>query len=217
MIKYMIFDMDGVIIDSEPVHLDLEEKLFKLYGIEMSKEEHNAFVGSTSHYMWGTIRDKYSLSQSLDELVEKDRKSYFELLSKLEEVEPIEGVDGLIKELHENGVKIAVASSSPLDVIELVLDKIKIKQYFDVVVTGDFVEKSKPEPDIFLYAAEKLGAKPQECIVIEDSHNGVIAAKKAGMKCIGFKNLNSGNQDLSEADKIINSHSEIGFDKLQKI
>ncbi|MCY6372294.1 HAD family hydrolase [Clostridium ganghwense] len=217
MIKYVIFDMDGVIIDSEPIHFKLEQKLFKSYGIEVSAKEHDTFIGSTSYYMWDSIRNKYKLSQDLEELVQKDRREYFELLSSSLDTEPIEGVCNLIKELYEKGIKIAVASSSPLDVIELVLKKFKISEYFDFIITGDFVEKSKPEPDIFLYAANKLGAKTENCVVIEDSHNGVRAAKKAGMKCIGYKNLNSGKQDLSMADRVIHSYSEIGFDELQKI
>lgn len=92
--------------------------------------------------------------------------------------------------------------------IELVVKKLGIDNCFEVLVSGDYVKNSKPAPDIFLYAADKLKVKPHECVVIEDSYNGVHGAKKAGMKVIGFKNPNSGNQDLSEADFIIDSLGE---------
>lgn len=206
MIKAVIFDMDGVIIDSEPVHLELEQELFRNLGLNISHEEHLAFVGSTSYYMWDAVKNKYNLPYTLEELVETDRTKYLNHISSPEgSVKPIDGVNELIKELHSCGLKLAVASSSPIDVIELVIRTLKLDKYFDILVTGDYVERSKPEPDIFLYAADKLSVEPHECVVIEDSYNGVQAAKKAGMKIIGFINPNSGNQDLSSADMIINS------------
>lgn len=205
MIKAFIFDMDGVIIDSEPVHREIEQSLFRECGINVSEGEHLGFIGSTSHYMWDKLRKKHNLSNTLEELVERNRVIYLDHLNSDETVKPIEGVGELIKELHEKGIKLAVASSSPINVIETVVNTFKLKDYFDILVTGDEVTKSKPEPDIFLHAAEKLGVKPENCIVIEDSSNGVKAAKKAGMKCIGYKNLGSGDQDISTADFIVNS------------
>lgn len=206
MIKAIIFDMDGVIIDSEPLHIKLERELFKNLGLNISHEEHLSFVGSTSHYMWDAVKNKYNLPYTVEELVEADRTKYLNYISSPEgSIKPIDGVNELIKELHSCGLKLAVASSSPIDVIELVVKTLKLDKYFDVLVTGDYVDKSKPEPDIFLYAANKLGVKPDECVVIEDSYNGVQAAKKAGMKIIGFINPNSGKQDLSSADLLISS------------
>lgn len=209
MIRAAIFDMDGVIIDSEPLHLNIEEDIFKKLGISITYEEHNTFIGTTSYYMWDKIRTNHNLTQSLEELVELDRNTYLDFLNNTLDLEPIKGVKELITDLHKNNIKLAVASSSPLNVIEKVLNLFHIRDYFDYIVTGDFVRKSKPEPDIFLYAAEKLDVDPKECVVIEDSHNGVLAAKKANMKCIGYKNPNSGNQDLSKADLTIDNFNNI--------
>jgi beta-phosphoglucomutase family hydrolase len=218
MIKAVIFDMDGVIIDSEPAHVKLENEIFKEYGIFIDEEEHNSFVGTTSHYMWRTIKNKYKLSQSLEELVENDRNRYFQMLSMRDEsINIIDGIHELIKELHRNGIKMAIASSSPMNVIETVVNNFQLNEYFDILVTGDYVQKSKPEPDIFLYASKKIGIKPYECVVIEDSKNGSIAAKKAGMKCIGFKNPNSGNQDLSCADLVIDSLLQVDYEKIKML
>lgn len=210
MIKAVIFDMDGVIIDSEPIHLEFAMELFKKLGFNMSVEEYSKFVGTTSKYMWDTIKKKYNLENTIEELIEMERNGFFDFLSSPDKViEPIAYIPELLKALHENNYKIALASSSPIRLIEFIMESLKIRKYFDELVTGDFVKRSKPEPDVFLYAADKLGVLPEECVVIEDSHNGVLAAKNAGMKCIGYKNLNSGNQDISKADKIINSFNEL--------
>ena len=206
MIKAVLFDMDGVLIDSELIRLELLQGIFKSMNIIMSDEEYIKFIGTSSHFMWGTIKDKYSLDYTLEELIKKDRTKYFNYLSSSEmKISPITGIPELLKALYENNIKMAVASSSPIAVIELIIESFKFKNYFNELVTGDYVERSKPEPDIFLYAADKLGVLPEECIVIEDSCNGVKAAKKAGMKCIGYRNCNSGDQDLSKADIIIDS------------
>lgn len=217
MLKAVIFDMDGVIIDSEPTHMKLENEAYKKLGIDVSTDEHHSFVGTTSYYMWEVLKNKYKLNQTLEELVDYDRNIYFKYLVSDEcEIILINGVKELIKDLHENGVKLAIASSSPLNVIEAVAKKFKIEQYFEAFVTGDFVKKSKPEPDIFIFASEKLGVNPRNCVVIEDSHNGVLAAKKAGMKCVGINSDHEGSQDISMADLVINSFKEVNYKKISE-
>jgi len=214
----VIFDMDGVLIDSEPLHIQLEEDIFKEIGANISFEEHISFVGTTSHYMWEYVKNKCNVPFTVEELVEMDRKRYFDYISKHDDaVKPIVGVDELVKELHKRNMRLAVASSSPIDVIEIVVKRLKLENYFDELVSGDFVKRSKPYSDIFLYAAEKLNVAPERCIVIEDSNKGVLAAKSAGMKVVGFMNPNSGNQDISMADMEIRSFSELDYEKLQNI
>ena len=217
MLKAVIFDMDGVIIDSEPTHMKLENETYKKLGIEVTGDEHLSFVGATSNYMWETLKNKYKLSQTLEELIEYERNKYFKYLNSDEcEITLIEGVKELIEDLHENGVKLAIASSSPLNVIEAIAKKFQIEEYFEVFVTGDYVKKSKPEPDIFIFASEKLGVSPENCVVIEDSNNGVRAAKKAGMKCVGINSDVEGRQDISMADLVINSFKEVNYIKLSQ-
>ncbi|MGH4124304.1 MAG: HAD family hydrolase [Clostridium sp.] len=215
MLKAVIFDMDGVIIDSEPVHMKLENEIYKKLGIEVTGDEHHSFVGATSHYMWEALKNKYKLNQTIEELIEFDRSEYFKHLNSDEcEISLIGGVKDLIEDLHENGIKLAIASSSPLNVIEAIVKKFQIEEYFEAFVTGDYVNRSKPEPDIFLFASEKLGVNPKNCVVIEDSHNGVLAARKAGMKCVGINSDVSGSQDISMADLVINSFKEVNYIKL---
>ena len=217
MLKAVIFDMDGVIIDSEPTHLKLEIESYKKLGIEVTEDEHHSFVGSTSRFMWEVLKNKFKLNQTLEELIENERGIYFKYLNSNEcDINLIDGVKELIENLHDNGVKLAIASSSPLNVIEVIANKFQIGKYFEVFVTGDYVKRSKPEPDIFLFAAEKMGVSPENCMVIEDSNNGVRAAKKAGMKCVGINSDAEGRQDISTADIVINSFKEVNYIKLSQ-
>ncbi len=217
MFKSMIFDMDGVIIDSEPIHFEVEKRLLKDLGVAISNEECHSFVGTAGREMWLHIRGKYKLDKSVEELVEVERATYMDYLLSHENLMPIPGVAELIEELFRKEVKVVVASSASAKNIDLVTGMFNLERFLEAKVSGDVVNKGKPAPDTFLYAAKMIGAQPQECMVIEDSKNGVKAAKSAGMRCIGFKNPNSGRQDLSSADIIINSFSEINYQKLRKI
>jgi len=210
VIKAVIFDMDGVIIDSEPLHY----KVFMDYtrskfGLTLSDEEYSRFIGTTNHHIFATLREKYNIEGDLTTIIgEYEDKCLNYLLSSTTE-RPIHGVDVLVKNLHHNNIKLALASSSPKKMINIVLDMFDLNKFFDVKVSGQEVANSKPAPDIFLRAAELLNICPGECLVFEDSHNGVVAAKAAGMQCIAFYNPSSGQQDLSRADNIIESFTEV--------
>lgn len=206
--KAVIFDMDGVIIDSEPIHFEVDIQTMKDFGCSISKEELNKYVGTTNEYMFTDIKNKYKLDKSVEEII-----NYRCELAKRKVIEsdlaPIEGIIDLLKNLKEKNIPAAIASSSPRDFIEVVVSKFELEDYFSCILSGEEVENGKPAPDIYVETAKKLGIVPEECIVIEDSKNGVMAAKEAGMKCIGFKNINSGEQDLTKADYIVKSIVEI--------
>jgi len=142
MIKAVIFDMDGVMIDSEPVHLKLERELFRELGVEITEEEHMTFVGSSSYYMWEKIKERFNLKESVEELVRRDRKRYLDHVLSTGEIIPVPGIQELVKKLFEREYKLAVASSSPIDVIELVVQKLNLKNFFDMLVSGDYVKKA---------------------------------------------------------------------------
>jgi len=214
MIKAVLFDMDGVIIDSEPLHKQIEMDMLKSFGANVERRELEAMAGTPLKVFCQTMKDRYSISLPVDEMVAIKKERYFEELCAIEDIEPIEGIPELLQRLKSAGLKIALASSSPIEVIEYIISAFDIRQYFDTVVTGDYVERGKPAPDIFLYAAKQIGVNPDECVVIEDSGNGVRAAKAARMKCIAFKNLNSGHQDISPADMVIEKFDEIEVNNL---
>jgi beta-phosphoglucomutase-like phosphatase (HAD superfamily) len=218
MLKAVIFDMDGVLIDSEPFHLVVNEKIFANLGINLSEEEYHSFIGTTHKDMWSTIKKRYNLPQSVPELVNMQVSGNIDYI-KNEEIEPIKikGVSRLLSKMAHENIKIGIASSSPTEVIELVINKLGISGYFSAITGGEEIEKGKPAPDIFLRAAKRLNVKPPDCLVVEDSKNGVLAAKAAGMKCIGFQNPNSGNQNLEKADLIIDRYDFVKISTLKNL
>jgi len=216
MIEAFIFDMDGVIIDSEPMHFDVDIRVMEYYGHPITQEKLEDYVGMTNPELWKSIREEFGMTQTVEEIIEYQLGHKIEVL-RAAEMEPIEGIRELLAELKKGGIPRAIASSSPPVFIEAVLEKFGLRDEFQVVVSGEQVPKGKPAPDVYLRAAELLGVNPERCAVLEDARHGVAAAKAAGMHCIGFVNPNSGNQDLSQADLIVNSVGDIRLEDLAKV
>ncbi|AWK51877.1 phosphatase [Clostridium beijerinckii] len=208
--KAVIFDMDGVIIDSEPIHFEVDMQTMKDLGCNISAKELEKYVGTTNEYMFADIKKNYNISKSIEEIINyKVEKTKQKIIQS--DLEPIEGIKELLSELKNKNIPTAIASSSPRSFIDVVVSKFKLQDYFKFIVSGEEVANGKPAPDVYIETAKKLGILPRDCTVIEDSKNGVLAAKAAGMRCIGFQNVNSGNQDLSMADNIVKSILEIKF------
>jgi len=213
MIQAFIFDMDGVIIDSEPLHFAGDIDTMRHLGGEITQEELERFVGMTNPEMWKIIRAERALVQTVDEIIAYQLAGKIKALEE-SAYEPIDGISELLEELKRRGIPVGIASSSAKDFILAVLAKFGIASYFSCVVSGEEVDQGKPAPDVYLEAARQLGADPSRCVVLEDSRNGIIAAKAAGMSCIGYINENSGNQDLSAADRVVDSIRAISIDTL---
>lgn len=201
MLKAVIFDMDGVLVDSEPLHYKANYLTMKEnFGIELDYEYYKQFIGSTVAYLWNKIKEDFHITQySADELNKINDKT-LEYLVRTEGYPPVKGAADFVKELKNQGYKIAVASSSKRFKIMDNLSMLGILDCFDAIISGAELLRPKPFPDIFLKAAKELGVSERECLVIEDSENGVRAAAAAGIACAGFLNPSSGNQDLSVAD-----------------
>lgn len=206
--NYVIFDMDGVIIDSEPLHFAVERTLFAELGLPVGETEHAGFVGCSSRTMWETLRSRYGLDRQTADLVLYERRRYREAL-QAEGVPFMPGMVDLIRELASGGVAVAIASSAPHEQIDEVVRTGALASAVRVRVSGDDVPHSKPDPAIFLRAATLMGADPYACTVVEDSEHGVSAARAAGMRCIGFRNPNSGAQNLSRADAVVDGVEEL--------
>jgi HAD superfamily hydrolase (TIGR01509 family) len=203
-IKAVIFDLDGVLIDTEPLHALADKRIMKEAGFDPPEDYFDRFVGWTNKAMWEQIKKEYPLSLAYEELTERQMTLKLGLLRETP-YEPVSGIPGLLESLETMGIPMAIASSSPREFIEAAIEKIDIRKYFTIKVSGEEVELSKPEPDIFLRVAQLLKTAASDCLVIEDSESGTIAANRAGMKCIGYRNRNSGQQDLSRADLIVDT------------
>jgi beta-phosphoglucomutase family hydrolase len=217
MLEAVIFDMDGVIINSEPLHYEANQQLFDKLGFSVPMDEYSNYIGISTEKMWEDLRDKYDLNENLDTLTDKHREHTHEFIRKNMNGNEIPGIRKILEELKDKNIKTAVASSSSKDLIETVLKGFDLCQYFDILVSGEEVEKGKPNPDIFIYVAKKLKVNIKNCLVIEDSTNGIKAAKKAGAKCIGFNNPDSHGQDLTKADIVINKFEVLNYDLLKSL
>lgn len=207
-LKAIIFDMDGVIINSEPLHFKLERELLEELGGSIDRDEHESFVGTTDVNMWSAFKDKFNLKPTVDEMVEMKRNRFMENIPNLE---LIPNFFEFMMEVYDRGYKIALASSNNKKAVDKIVETFELEKYFDFIINGEEVENGKPDPEIFLAVSNNLKLEPKDCLVIEDAKNGVAAAKDAGMKCIGLKSKGSGDQNLSRADLVIEDFNEINL------
>ncbi|WP_319542902.1 HAD family phosphatase [uncultured Pseudodesulfovibrio sp.] len=212
-----LFDMDGVLFDSEPIH----EKIFIEFAAELGfvcpPDEYRQLIGTSSVSQWRLMKDKYGLNATPQELSDAKMEHYKTFLGATKGLLPIPGIVSLLDDLQMQNIPFALASSNTTDVIEATLSAIGLNTMLTTRVGGNDVPQAKPAPDIFLLAAEKLGVSPADCVVIEDSTNGVLAAKNAGMRCIGFDNPNSPGQELSKADVRLSSLDNLTLNKIQSL
>ncbi len=216
-ISTIIFDMDGVIVDSEPVHQANERALFEELGLEITEEEHSSYIGTSAMDAWKMIIEKHQLNKTPEELLVLGRNRYLDLLKSGNHVHLVEGSVALIDYFIEKGLGVLVASSASRKTVLAVLEHFGIRDRFSVITSATDIERSKPAPDIFLKAAEWASAKPGSCLVIEDSTNGIKAAKAAGMLCIGYQNTTGMPQDLSGADHLVRRLRDIDMELIGKL
>lgn len=210
MIKAVIFDLDGVIVESENAHIEAEKQTLLKYGVQISADELHKYTGATANVMFTELITKYKLDTTFEKMFRQKEDILYKLLE--EDAEPTKGVIALLWKLKSRKIRLAIGSSSPKKQIKYVLNKLDITHLFDSKVGAEDIARSKPDPEVFLKAAAQLGVSPSKCLVIEDSSLGVEAAKSAHMKCIGFRNPNSGNQDLSKADIVTDDFSRLNID-----
>lgn len=204
----VIFDMDGVLSDTQSIHAQVESDFLRQYGIELSPEEiTREFGGTTGEEMFPRIFARYGKRlDHLPEIVERKWQKMTEVSRG--RIRPMPGALDLVAALRGRGLPLALASSSRRSYIELVLDELGIRVAFQVIVSADEVAHSKPEPDIFLLAAERLGVPARFCLVIEDSVSGMRAAKSAGMYCIGLVPVDGRPEDFP-AGLLVKSLQEV--------
>ncbi|RRA92007.1 HAD family hydrolase [Paenimyroides viscosum] len=209
MVKTVIFDMDGVIVDTEPVHKYAYFKHFEELGIDVSEELYATFTGNSTRNVFQKIKDQFGLDHEVEDLIHRKRSIFNDAFDTKPDLELIAGVESLIKDLHASDVELILASSASKSTISRVFNRFKLNDYFTHKVSGEDFVKSKPDPTIFIHAASLSKNKVEECIVIEDSTNGVKAACAAGIYCLGYNSENSKLQNLEGASVLVDDFFKI--------
>ena len=212
----VIFDMDGVIVDSE-IHWKTTEGYFLQSLIPTwNINDQDKILGLGVHDLYALLASTYQLQKTKEQFLEL----YQEMANVIygQKVSLIEGFTELLSVLHANHIPVALASSSPWTWINIMLERFNLRESFQAIVSADELEgEGKPSPAIYLLTAKQLGVSPTRCIAIEDSKNGVLSAKNAGMYCIGFRNGFNDEQDLSRADMIIQHFAELDWQTLRQL
>jgi len=208
-IKCVIFDMDGVIIDSELLHKKAYYETFVSLGLEVSEALYKTLTGSSTVNCFQRLIAHFNLDEDPNKLVLQKRKRYVNFFENDPTLHLVNGVEEIIKYFHAKNITLILASSSAMVNINRVFDRFDLNPYFTAKISGADLKESKPHPEIFEKAAI-LGKTPKEnCIVIEDSDNGVTAANDAGIFVFGYKNPMAADQTLENADHVITDFSEL--------
>lgn len=208
MLKAIIFDMDGVLTDSERYQQDAERYVLSNYGVVPTKGEWESFTGRTNRQIFTYIQKAYCLHVPIDKMIAEKRAIVLEKMRTV--VEPIPGAMDYVKMISsEKKLKIGLVTSSIFEHVEVVLSRFGIFSCFDAMVTGDEVMKGKPDPEPYLMAIEKLGVDAASCVVIEDSINGMKSARSAGAKVIGITTTFTADIIKPYCDWVAASYKEI--------
>ncbi len=217
IIKAILFDMDGVIVNSEPMHRKAYHMMFEQIGVKPSPSHYASFTGQSTLEICRKLVTHFCLDKKAEDLVAIKRHYFNTLFDNDKSLELIPGVMDLIKDFHSNGLILILASSASMENIERIFTRFNLNIYFKAKISGANLKASKPDPEIFIKAAEAAGVKSSNCVVIEDSENGITAAKAAGIYTIAYNSPDAAAQDSSNADRVIQDFSEINFESLQKI
>ncbi len=210
----VIWDMDGVIADTAPYHFKAWHEVFQQRGVTFTEDDFRRNFGQRNDtIIRNTLGEQMSRSE-IEALAAVKEETFRNVLGQ--NIKPLPGAVKLLKSLSEGGVKIALASSAPIENIRVVAGGLGLYNYFHSIVTGRDVVEGKPSPQCFLLAAQKLGVKPKDCIVIEDAIAGVAAAKRAGMHCIAVTNTHR-REKLTEADLIVDTLEEVTVADLEEL
>lgn len=211
----VIFDMDGVIVDSNPYHKEAWLQFCKKYEVELKEEDvAETIYGKTNEAALKEVFKKDFSPEEADKLGEEKEAIYRELHQK--DMVPVKGLISFLQKLKENNISIAVATNAPLSNLNFILERTQTKQYFDDLIYAKMVSKGKPDPEIYLKAAEKLDMPPARCIVMEDSTTGVEAGLRAGMKVVALTTTHS-PEELANTHLVIPDFENLTPEKLASL
>lgn len=213
-LKAVLFDMDGVIVDTEPLHRKAYFKMFDDFEMVVSEDLFASFTGASTKKVCNTLIENFNLNDNHENLSAIKRRYFKDYFYHDSDFDLISGVKNLIKNYYENDVKLVLASSASMITIEMVFEKFDLGKYFIGKISGADLKESKPHPEIFLLAAEIANEPKENCMVIEDSTNGIEAAFSAGIFCVAYKSEHSENQQYEKANLVISDFSEIEYKKI---
>lgn len=208
-LKCVIFDMDGVIIDSEEIHKKAYYETFESLGVAVSEELYKTLTGASTLNAFQKLVNHFNLLENPEELVLAKRERYVNYFENDPDLHLVHGVENLIKTFHAKGLKLVLASSSAMVNIDRVFNRFHLNPYFIGKISGADLAESKPNPEIFQKAAALAKVSPMECIIIEDSDNGVQAANAAGIFVFGYHNPLAADQTLENANISVKEFDEI--------
>lgn len=206
-IRAILFDLDGVIIDSEPLHFEAHKEILKDYGIELTLDDYLDFgVAKGDDNLYRKVSERPGILLDKNKISKRKKQAYCKILDKKGKLMP-----GVLEILQDFSKKydLAIVSSGIKASVEYVLEKFDIKKYFKIIIAGEDADRVKPFPDVYLKALEKLNYSKNECLAIEDSETGIKAANNAGLKCIAIPNEFTKNQDFSSADMLLSNINEL--------
>lgn len=209
-VSVVIFDLDGTVLDNEDEYADAFKTVLRQFNVFV-KVKYPQIGGIGVAENWPYLLSKYKVKtkKSIEELTKETQDAY---ISDLDYVDLKEGFKKFVNALKTGGIKVALATSNESFIVEKVIEKFSLEGFFETVVTGEEVKLKKPDPDLFLKVAEKLGVEPEECLIIEDAPSGILAAKRAAMKVIAIARNNDHARQLKDADLVIRSFSELSYE-----
>lgn len=217
MLKAVLFDMDGVIVDTEPLHYKAYHIMFDEFRIEVSDELYQSFTGQSTKNICTRIKEHFKLNTDPLKLELSKRHHFNELFDHDPSLKLLDGVLDIIKEYDQNNITMVLASSASRSTIDRVFNRFELDKFFIAKHSGADLKASKPHPEIFLKAAHSSGYDKSECMVIEDSTNGIKAANAAGIFCVGYNSKHSKNQDYSTANKVVSNLWDLNYEAVKDL
>jgi beta-phosphoglucomutase family hydrolase len=213
-LEAVIWDMDGVLADTAPHHLRAWQETFARRGINFTEADFMRGFGVRNDAIIRNVLGEQTTDAEIETIAREKEATFRRIIGK--DVKPLPGALELVRALYEKGVKMAIASSTVIENIRLIVGSLGIEKYFKAVITGHDVTKGKPSPQVFLAAAQRLGVEPQNCLVFEDAVAGVKAAKSAGMHCVAITSTHP-REKLAEADLVVDSLEGVSVKELEEL
>ncbi|MCK5434698.1 MAG: HAD-IA family hydrolase, partial [Dehalococcoidales bacterium] len=212
--KAIIWDMDGIIVDTAPYHLKAWQEVFQKRGVAFTEEDFRRNFGQRNDTIIRNTLGKLTSPSEMDAIAREKERKFRNAVRQ--NIKPLPGAIELIKSLAPHGFKLALASSAPIENIKLLTKGLGVNKCFHAIISGSDVTEGKPSPQGFLLAAQRLGVEPKNCIVTEDAIAGITAAKRGGMKCLAVTNTHS-RPSLTEADLVVDTLEAVTVNDLEEL